>query len=480
MNITLRLLLGYFLIVGLASWFVLNVFTQEVKPGVRQTMEETLVDTAQLLAELASDDMQSAQSAGTNINHGQFPQAFKRYQQHLPHANIWGLKKESADLGVYITDTRGIVIYDSTGKAIGKDYSRWNDVYRTLRGSYGARSTLAIPGDERSSVMHIAAPVKDKNGQLIGVLTVAKPTANVQPFIDRSSSRIQLAGWWLMGGALFIGVLFTWWLTRSINLLRRYAREVSAGRKAELPKLGSGELGELGRALAEMREKLDGREYVENYVHHLTHEMKSPLTAIIGSAELLAENPPDAERTLFTANIHQQSLRLKEMIDKLLALAMLERCSGLEQNVSVPLNELAKATVADHAISMQQRNIQCHNLIPVDASVTGDPFLLRQALSNLLDNAIEFSPNSGQITLALKSSEEKQTIIIQDEGTGIPDYAMPRIFERFYSLPRPSTQNKSTGLGLPFVYEVALLHHGSITLSNRPEGGVEARLTIQA
>jgi two-component system sensor histidine kinase CreC len=136
MNITLRLLLGYFLIVGLAAWFVLNVFTEEVKPGVRQAMEDTLVDTSQLLAELAADDIKSG-----HLNDGRFAEAFQRYRTRLPRATIWGLQKDAVDLRVTITDARGIVLYDSAGLSVGQDYSRWNDIYLTLRGKYGARST---------------------------------------------------------------------------------------------------------------------------------------------------------------------------------------------------------------------------------------------------------------------------------------------------------------------------------------------------
>jgi len=472
MNITLRLLLGYFLIVGLAAWFVLNSFSQEVKPGVRQTMEETLVDTAHLLAEMATEDMPSGK-----LDTRRFAAAFKRYQAREPHADIWGFKKESLDLRVYITDARGIVVYDSQGVAVGQDYSKWNDVHLTLDGRYGVRSTQLDPNDSRSAVMHVAAPIM-RNEKLVGVLTVAKPTLSVQPFIDRSRQRIERAGWWLMGGALAIGLLFTWWLTRSIGLLRRYAREVSQGKKAQLPEMGGGELAELGRALAEMREKLDGREYVENYVHHLAHEMKSPLTALIGSAELLDENLPPEERATFTHNIREQSRRLKDMLDKLLALAKVEHRTALEEAASVDLRELTATVIADHAIHAQQRGIVCDNRIPPEAQVTGEAFLLRQALSNLLDNAIDFSPVGGRITLLLETAAGKHTLIVRDHGAGIPDYALPRVFERFYSLARPGTQRKSSGLGLPFVREVAALHGGEVELRNLAEGGVEARLSL--
>lgn len=472
MSISLRLLLGYFLIVGLAAWFVLNSFMQEVKPGVRQTMEDTLVDTAHLLAELAAEGMNDGR-----IDTTRFDAAFRRYQTRDPHADIWGLHKDFVNLRVYITDAQGIVLYDSQGRTVGQDYSRWNDVYLTLHGRYGVRSTREVPGNDNSAVMHVAAPI-EHDGKLVGVLTVAKPTMSVQPFIDRSRQRIERAGWWLMGGALLIGLVFTWWLTRSVGLLRRYAREVSAGRKAQLPDLGRGELAELGRALTEMRDKLDGREYVENYVHHLAHEMKSPLTALIGAAELLDENLPPQERATFTANIREQSQRLKDMLDKLLALARLEHRDTLEETFNINLHALANTVITDHAVAMQQREIGCDNAIPHSVEVNGDPFLLRQALSNLLDNAIVFSPDNGHITIAHETISEREVICVRDQGNGIPEFALPRVFERFYSLPRPATQQKSTGLGLPFVREVAALHKGDIELRNRSEGGVEARLSL--
>lgn len=472
MNITLRLMLGYFLIVGLAAWLVLNIFSEEVKPGVRQAMEETLVDTANLLAEMATEMMPSGK-----LDTMHFAAAFKRYRLREPEANIWGFKKNLLDLRVYITDAHGIVVYDSAEEAVGQDYSQWNDVYLTLHGRYGVRSTQLDLSDSRSSVMHVAAPILRK-GQLVGVLTVAKPTLSVQPFIDHSRQRIERAGWWLMGGALAIGLLFTWWLTRSIGLLRQYAREVSQGKQTQLPELASGELAELGRALAEMREKLDGREYVENYVHQLAHEMKSPLTALIGSAELLDENLPKEERATFTASIREQSSRLKDMLDKLLALAKVEHRNTLEEITLINLRKLADTVIADHTFHAQKRGIVCDNQIPVDAQVNGEIYLLRQALANLLDNAIDFSPNGGRIVLLLERTVGRHILIVRDHGVGIPEYALPRVFERFYSLARPNTQHKSSGLGLPFVKQVAVLHGGDVALKNLPEGGAEARFTL--
>jgi len=307
---------------------------------------------------------------------------------------------------------------------------------------------------------------------------VAKPTASVQPFIDHSRQSIEQAGWLLMLSALIIGLLFSWWLKHSIDQLRHYAREVSRGQKISLPSLGSRELAELGLALREMREKLDGREYVENYVHHLVHEMKSPLTALIGSAELLDEKLPPQERARFTANIREQSIRLRTMLDKLLALARVEHRNELEGSASINLQQLAEQVIADQTVTMRQRGITCKTMIAAAAEVEGEVFLLHQALTNLLDNAIDFSADGSRITLSLQADTDHYTLLLHNPGPAIPDYAMPRIFERFYSLARPGSRRKSSGLGLPFVHEVALLHGGEISLHNMPQGGVEARLLL--
>ena len=111
--------------------------------------------------------------------------------------------------------------------------------------------------------------------------------------------------------------------------------------------------------------------------------------------------------------------------------------------------------------------------------LSGDPThgQLAQALGNLLDNAIDFTPESGCITLSAEVDQEHVTLKVLDTGSGIPDYALSRIFERFYSLPRANGQ-KSSGLGLAFVSEVARLFNGEVTLRNVQEGGVLASLRL--
>nr|WP_315290834.1 two-component system sensor histidine kinase CreC [Serratia proteamaculans] len=470
MRIGLRLLLGYFLIVAVAGYFVLSIFVQEVKPGVRRATEGTLVDTANLLAQIARLDMQHA-----DVAHGQLAQAFAQLNQRPIGANIAGIRKDRSEYHVYLTDQHGKVIFDSSGKALGQDYSRWNDVYLTLLGQYGARSTRSDPQDENSSVMYVAAPVMDQ-GTIIGVLSVGKPNSTMAPVIKRSERRILWAGALLLGIALLIGLGFVWWINRSIGRLVHYADGVAKGESAPLPKMGGHELTQLAQALDSMRVKLEGKAHIEQYVHTLTHELKSPLAAIRGAAELLQEQPPAATAQRFLTNIEQQSARIQQLVDKLLVQARLESRPGLEL-APLAMATLVRQAVASKEAQAERRSVSLQVNVAEEITLSGDGLLISQALTNLLDNALDFSPPGGSISVRGERREGHYQVTVSDDGSGIPDYALDKVFERFYSLAR-SDKPKSSGLGLNFVQEVARLHRGSIQLNNRQPQGVTAIFTL--
>ncbi|TWC33269.1 two-component system sensor histidine kinase CreC [Pseudomonas sp. SJZ079] len=471
MPLGVRIFLVYFLFVGLAGWFVLSTVMDEIRPGVRQSTEETLVDTANLLAEILRDDLEAGRLAQSRL-----PELLKAYGQRQPQAEIWGVQKTQVNHRIYVTDAQGIVLLDSSGGAVGQDYSRWNDVYRTLRGEYGARSTREDPEDPDSSVMYVAAPIM-QGQRIIGVVAVAKPNRTLQPYIERSQRRLAWLGGGLIGLGLLLGGVLSWWLSASLRRLTRYAQAVSAGQRAELPALSGGELTHLAEAVERMRTELEGRAYVERYVHSLTHELKSPLAAIRGAAELLGGAMPEEQRQRFVGNIEQESARLQQLIERLLHLAQVEQRQGLEERVAVPLQPLVESLLQGQMARIERAGLRVENLIPQALSVRGERFLLRQALSNLLDNALDFTPADGLIRFAASATGEQIDVRVFNQGAPIPDYALARLCERFYSLPRPATGRKSTGLGLNFVQEVMALHGGALQLSN-VDGGVEVRLSL--
>ena len=477
MRISLKIFLGYFLLVGLAAWFVLYVFVDEVKPGVRQAMEDTLVDTANVLAELAVNDVKTKR-----IQTGNFAQSLAKYQAHATKANIWGIKKQSADYRVYITDIKGIVIFDSANLALDQDYSKWNDVYLTLKGQYGVRSSPAIIGDEQGdTIMYIAAPIKDGNN-IIGSLTVAKANRTLLPFIERAQSKIIRWGALLLGLSLIIGVLFTWRFTRKINALRDYAIKITKGEKATPPISSNDELTELAKAMQTMRGELDGKQYIQDSVQHLTHELKSPITAIQASLELISPSMPPETQAYFLAQINTQSNRIQTIIQNMLGLATLEHQQQLQHVTTVNLNTLVQTQISHLANKANSHHV-LFNFSPINAiEIQADTFLLGQAIYNVLENALDFSPANSKINVCTEVNQTQIKLTICDVGNGIPEYALDKIFDKFYSLPRPdfsiNAGQKSTGLGLNFVQEAVKLHGGSITLENHPNGGVLATITL--
>ncbi|WP_425491396.1 two-component system sensor histidine kinase CreC [Chitinivorax tropicus] len=472
MRVRARFFLAFFVVVGIAVWALLETFSDELRPALLQSAEETMIDSANLLAEMAKTDLEN----GT-LQHGPFARAVEQFLHRRFDAEIWGVHKVSSNHRIYVTDDKGIVRYDSAQLAVGQDYSRWRDVHYTLLGQYGARATRSNPDNPATSTMYVAAPILDE-GRIIGVLSLGKPASTIDPFLDRSTRKLRLAGIMVVIVSLALGFALSWWLARAFGQLADYATAVSQGRTATLPDMGGGELGELAHALEHMRQELEGKQYVEHYVHTLTHEMKSPLAAIRGSVELIDEDMPKDAQQRFLGHIQRETAFLQQLIEKLLDLAMLEKRHQLRDPVLIDLYALVQSVVADKQPLLATKQLVCLTDIPTDMAVQGEHFLLRQALSNLIDNAIAFSPPGGTLQWQGSRDESRLVLNLLDEGTGIPDYALPRVFDRFYSLPRPDGSRKSSGLGLSFVQQAITLHGGSITLSNRPTGGACATINL--
>ena len=237
----------------------------------------------------------------------------------------------------------------------------------------------------------------------------------------------------------------------------------------------------MGAAFERMREALAGQAYVERYVEALTHEIKSPISAIRGAAEIL-ESPSisSEQRARFLSNIQSETRRIQELVDRMLSLTELEARRALASRNPVALGAVARTIAEQLEPVLMKRRLVVDVKIPEDITVPGDTLLLQIAVSNLLQNAIDFSPADGRISATCTRSGNDVELRIDDEGPGIPEFAQSRVFEKFFSLERPDTGRKSTGLGLNFVSEVASLHGGSVEVSNLPEGGLSARLTLPA
>ena len=472
MRLGTRIFVCYLFIFVICFSYPINWVLDSLRTRYLEAVEDPLVDQANILAVIIGREMEAGR-----FDPNEWYEVFEDLGSRSLSAKIYNLIKADVDLRFYVTDASGVVVFDSGNKKnVGADYSDWRDVSLTLQGEYGARTT-AIDSEEPLSMLYVAAPVL-VSGDVVGVLTVYKPTRNIQTFLKSAKPQIFKVG--AMAGvvAIFLSYFVSLWITRPIKRLTRYAEDVRQGRRIEFPKLGGGEIGEMGRAFAKMQETLEGKKYVEQYVQKLTHEIKSPLSAIRGAAELLEEDMSPEQRDRFLSNICNESNRIQKIVDRMLELSALENQKILKRMERFSISSLIDRVVESKQPILTKKSLQLTVHVPDDIKVKGDSFLVHQAVSNLIQNAIDFSPLNAQIKLTGKAEGETFEFIVEDNGPGIPDFAKAKVFDKFFSLQRPDGQEKSTGLGLNFVKEVATLHSGDIKLENRSKKGARAILIL--
>ena len=472
MSIFIRIWFFFGLIILLGLWFMSYTFNQQVKPNVRQVVEDTLAENANIIAMLVAEDVYE-----NKVNTVQFDAKIQNALNRKLNANIWQHNKKEINQQIYITDAKGIVIYDSQGIATGQDYSRWNDVYLTLQGKYGVRSTRSYEGDPNSSTMFIAAPIyyqtaQNQQQKLIGVVSIGKPNSSVQPYIQRAEDQLLRQAAWITLLSLFLASLVAYWLKHSIDRVRKYAQALAPVNQTPYFRSAK-ELNQVAQAVENMREKLEDRAYVEHYVNTLTHELKSPLTAIQASAELLKEDLPLNDQQQFAQHIHAQSQRLKLLIDRMLLLTRLEKSKHQIELQNFNLSKLIQQVLDQQASQLQSKKIQCLLDIEANCMIHADRFWLQQTIANILDNALDFSAESSKILIQLhRQAHQSIQLQIFNEGEWIPEYALSQVFDTYFSLPRPITQQRSSGIGLSIVKQVIEQHHGQIQIQNIQENNI--------
>lgn len=302
-----------------------------------------------------------------------------------------------------------------------------------------------------SAILTVSVPVT-VGGDRLGKLSLSRGRRSVGGDVPRREKMIVVVVLLGVGAALLASLFCLAWAVRPVE--------------------------ELARRLDEAEKSLDGTQYVEKYVQTLTHEMKSPLSVLQGAAELLGEEMSDEQHAVFVGNIRRETERIQDLVDRLLQLSAIEGRRELRDVEHIDLASLVSEVADGMAPVLAAKEIAPDLLFDGTPAVWGERFLLRQALVNILKNAVEFSPTGGSINLRLGSAGDRAVLTVDDAGPGIPDYALKRIFEKFYSLGRPDTGRRSSGLGLPFAREVAALHGGDVSVENMTGGGVRVRVRL--
>jgi two-component system phosphate regulon sensor histidine kinase PhoR len=217
-----------------------------------------------------------------------------------------------------------------------------------------------------------------------------------------------------------------------------------------------------------------------DFVANVSHELRTPLTAIRGYVEALVDEPPDPAQTRhFLEIVSRHTARMERLVTDLLRLARLDARQEPLDIASCELQQIFNAVVADLTPAIEAKKQSVTVAVAPDAcSLEADPAKLHDVVRNLVENAVNYSPDGAGVRLEAVRRDGMLAITVSDSGPGIPQEDLTRVFERFYRVDKSRSKPGGTGLGLAIVKHLVELHGGRAMAENRPEGGARFTVTL--
>jgi two-component system phosphate regulon sensor histidine kinase PhoR len=243
---------------------------------------------------------------------------------------------------------------------------------------------------------------------------------------------------------------------------------------------GSGQILGIVAALTDVTQQRELQEMKTDVMTLVTHELRTPLTAIQGMSEVLSQFDVDEERRReMHLAINDEAKRLSSMINEYLDISKLESGARPLRLTAIRIGSLIERVLLLLDPVAAQRQIKiARQLAPNLPGLLGDTDLITQALTNLIANAIKYSPVQTEITVAGHADEDALIIDVGDQGYGIPAPSLARIFEKFYRVPRVEDADvPGTGLGLALVREIVEQHGGRVTVKS--ELGIGSTFSVR-
>ncbi|MGH2390046.1 MAG: sensor histidine kinase [Chloroflexota bacterium] len=376
--------------------------------------------------------------------------------------------------------------------------------------SSGARQGCSSVGltpvgstDVQPTIDHGVAPIQVPiapyaslaNGQqtsVFGYLTLDEPLTYRQTTEHKTQSaifRLTLLATAISAGA---GLVLGRGLTAPLRALNEAARKLGGGNlNARAPEEGGDEIGELGagfnRMAVRMQESFNTleseRDTLRSFIADMSHELRTPITALHTFIDLLSHGAARDEsvRDEFLDESATQIDRLEWLVQNLLDLSKFDAGLAEVHVEQVDLGPLVRRSVDEARLAAERKNVTLDykpSAGPITAAA--DTNRLRQALSNVLLNAVKFTPTGGMVTVQLACVQKVATIRVRDSGPGIPPEELPHIFERFYRGPSTATTAGGSGLGLPIVQSIMQAHAGDVAVHSEVGQGTEVVLTLPA
>jgi two-component system OmpR family sensor kinase len=275
--------------------------------------------------------------------------------------------------------------------------------------------------------------------------------------------------------SLIIAILFARSIYSPLNKVKEAAHKVAQGDyEQRVPEEGPREVKELAAGFNHMTEQVKQSQLqLRHFVADVSHELKSPLTAIQGFSQALIDGTANDEETRTKAAniINTESKRMKRQVDELLDLSRMQSGQFKMTQETVNISDLLKHCHDIFDVQAKEKNIQLKIALENSLLVTGDSDRLEQLFCNLLDNAVKNTPPGGkEQTVARKTSDGFVEVKVIDEGPGIHPEHLPHVFERFYQVTGVRT---GVGLGLTIAREIVRAHGGTIEARSEPGEGAE-------
>jgi signal transduction histidine kinase len=324
------------------------------------------------------------------------------------------------------------------------------------------------------------------SGNLVGYLYasggVGISLRNQETVLTQLNRAVWVAG--LVAGALglVLALALAYTLLRPVRALTFAAQQLATGDLSHRVDVrGNDELASLGQAFNQMADSLQQAEEARrSMTADIAHELRNPLAVQRANLEALQDGvyPLTAENL---GPVIEQNLLLTRLVDDLRTLALADAGQIELERTSIDFSALVKRVVEHFQPQAGSQQVRLEVTSPDNPipSLSVDPIRLEQVLTNLLSNAMRYTPPGGHIELSLTANSNTVQLSIHDSGPGIPEQAMPYIFERFYRADKSRARAEGgTGLGLTIARQLARLHGGDLTASNHPSGGAVFTLTL--
>ena len=394
---------------------------------------------------------------------------------------------ESKDLRVTLVKKDGTVIFDN----MSKDYRHFANHAQRAEIAQALKEGMGTSVERQSKTLkHDYFYVASYFPKSRLIVRTALP---YNDDLSRSLQADQHYIWFALAAIILLTLVlyrFTNRLAKNVSKLRIFAYKADHNESLEvedLAKFPNDELGEIAERIIKMYKRIQTTRKEQDILkrqltQNIAHELKTPVASIQGYLETILDNPHINEETkaLFLQRCYAQSERLTSLLRDISTLNRLDDGSDMIDFEAVDITMMVAEINRETTLEREGHHMTFDNKLPERIVVKGNRSLLYSVFRNFVDNAIAYAGEGTTMTLEAREQGNKWHFIFRDNGQGVPQEHLARLFERFYRVDKGRSRKMGgTGLGLAIVKNAVLLHGGTIRVNNLPEGGLKFEFTIK-